>query len=134
MSLQVSRDLLEACAFRNCKKLVSVTFAQNSRLKSIGKCCFSGSPIKEIVIPSSIESISRTAFHGCHHMRKISISKPKNCLKSSVKANEYIIYGLMSVGIDGNTCKLIITRNYHITLTLVNFPPQIINNIKPPYK
>ena len=57
-------------AFRCCKFLATVTFAEGSQLKSIGALAFSGTtqahPIfKEIQIPDSVETISTNAFYCC---------------------------------------------------------------------
>lgn len=54
-------------AFRCCKFLATVTFAEGSQLKSIGVSAFSGTNpahprFKEIQIPNSVETISTNAF------------------------------------------------------------------------
>ena len=51
--------------FSNCTKLKTVEFAENSKLKSIGKGAFQGcDALKEIIIPSSVEIIADYAFEG----------------------------------------------------------------------
>ena len=62
-------DLLvkEICdfAFYNCTSLVSVTFAENSRLERIGDNAFYNcTSLASIVIPNSVISISDHALHG----------------------------------------------------------------------
>lgn len=39
----------------------------------IGKMAFKGQPIKEIIIPSSIESIGEKAFFGCKELISVVI-------------------------------------------------------------
>lgn len=65
-------------AFRCCKFLATVTFAEDSQLKSIGRHAFSGTdsahPIfKEIQIPYSVETISTNAFHNCQDLESITL-------------------------------------------------------------
>ena len=65
-------------AFRCCKSLATVTFAENSHLKSIGALAFSGTdqahPIfKEIQIPDSVETISTNAFYCCQDLESITL-------------------------------------------------------------
>lgn len=65
-------------AFRCCKFLATVTFAEGSQLKSIGVSAFSGTdsahPIfKEIQIPYSVETISTNAFHNCQDLESITL-------------------------------------------------------------
>lgn len=65
-------------AFRCCKFLATVTFAEGSQLKSIGVSAFSGTdsahPIfKEIQIPDSVETISTNAFHNCQDLESITL-------------------------------------------------------------
>ena len=50
-------------AFQNCTKLTSVSFGQNSQLKSIGNSVFDGcSSLQTIIIPSLVSNIGQNAF------------------------------------------------------------------------
>lgn len=65
-------------AFRCCKSLATVTFAEDSHLKSIGDSAFSGTDpahprFKEIQIPDSVERIGTNAFHNCQDLESITL-------------------------------------------------------------
>ena len=56
---------LGADAFRGCGGLRCVTFAEDSRLRTIGERCFQGSGIREVSVPKRAETIGRDAFRYC---------------------------------------------------------------------
>lgn len=65
-------------AFRCCKSLATVTFAEDSHLKSIERSAFSGTDpahprFKEIQIPDSVETIGTNAFHNCQDLESITL-------------------------------------------------------------
>lgn len=61
-------------AFANCKTLVEVKFAPDSKLKRIGNGAFSGcSNLTTCPIPDKVKTIGRHAFDGCKSLRKIAI-------------------------------------------------------------
>ena len=75
-------------AFRCCKFLATVTFAEGSQLKSIGVSAFSGTdsahPIfKEIQIPDSVETIGTNAFHNCQDLESITLPASLETIESS---------------------------------------------------
>ena len=75
-------------AFRFCKFLATVTFAEDSQLKSIGLGAFSGTdsahPIfKEIQIPDSVETIGTNAFHNCQDLESITLPASLETIESS---------------------------------------------------
>lgn len=75
-------------AFRCCKSLATVTFAEGSHLKSIGVSAFSGTdsahPIfKEIKIPDSVETIGTNAFHNCQDLESITLPASLETIESS---------------------------------------------------
>lgn len=75
-------------AFRCCKFLATVTFAEGSQLKSIGVSAFSGTepahPIfKEIQIPDSVETIGINAFHNCQDLESITLPASLETIESS---------------------------------------------------
>lgn len=75
-------------AFRCCKFLATVTFAEGSQLKSIGVSAFSGTtpahPIfTEIQIPDSVETIGTNAFHNCQDLESITLPASLKTIESS---------------------------------------------------
>ena len=65
-------------AFIYCDALTTVTFAENSQLKSIGSNAFWGSEhlyprFKEIKIPDSVETIGNGAFRHCQNLERITL-------------------------------------------------------------
>lgn len=63
-------------AFSDCTSLVSVTFAQNSRLSSIGENAFSGcSALAKIEIPASVVSIGTAAFYECTVLSEVKFGE-----------------------------------------------------------
>ena len=65
-------------AFRFCKFLATVTFAEDSQLKSIGLGAFYGTEqaypkFKEIKIPDSVEAIGNSAFYYCQNLERIAL-------------------------------------------------------------
>lgn len=75
-------------AFRCCKSLATVTFAEGSHLKSIGVSAFSGTDsahprFKEIQIPDSVETIGTNAFHNCQDLESITLPASLETIESS---------------------------------------------------
>lgn len=75
-------------AFRCCKFLATVTFAEGSQLKSIGVSAFSGTtpahPIfTEIQIPASVETIGTNAFYNCQDLESITLPASLKTIESS---------------------------------------------------
>lgn len=65
-------------AFRCCKFLATVTFAEDSQLKSIERAAFYGTEhayprFKEIKIPDSVETIGSGAFRYCQNLERIAL-------------------------------------------------------------
>ena len=65
-------------AFIYCDALTTVTFAENSQLKSIERGAFWGSEhvhprFKEIKIPDSVETIGNGAFYECRDLERIAL-------------------------------------------------------------
>ncbi len=65
---------VEFSAFRNCKKLTSVTFSQS--LETIGESAFFGcTSLKEISLPSSVNYVGYDAFSNCDSLAKIKVDE-----------------------------------------------------------
>lgn len=65
-------------AFSYCNALTTVTFAEGSQLKSIGRAAFYGTEhayprFKEIQIPDSVETIGNGAFYDCRDLERITL-------------------------------------------------------------
>ena len=76
-------------AFRCCKFLATVTFAEGSQLKSIGVSAFSGTNpahprFKEIQIPNSVETIGTNAFQNCQDLESITLPASLKTIQSYV--------------------------------------------------
>jgi hypothetical protein len=60
--------------FDNCVKLESITFSENTALKSIGMFAFTYCrALKNIEIPDSVLSIDEVAFYGCDALTRVNI-------------------------------------------------------------
>ena len=75
-------------AFIYCDALTTVTFAENSQLKSIERAAFWGSEqvyprFKEIKIPDSVETIGNGAFYDCRDLERITLPSALQKLSNS---------------------------------------------------
>ena len=72
-AVRVSASVVElgAGAFRDCKGLRSVIFAEGSQLKTIRKHCFQCSGLEGIVIPSGVTELQKYAFCDCGKLRRV---------------------------------------------------------------
>ena len=75
-------------AFIYCDALTTVTFAENSQLKSIERAAFWGSEqvyprFKEIKIPDSVETIGNGAFYDCRDLERIALPSALQKLSNS---------------------------------------------------
>ena len=74
-------------AFIYCDALTTVTFAEGSQLKSIGRAAFYGTEhvhprFKEIKIPDSVETIGNGAFYECRDLERIALPSALQTLSS----------------------------------------------------
>lgn len=75
-------------AFNYCNALTTVTFAEGSQLKSIGRAAFYGTEhahprFKEIKIPDSVETIGNGAFYDCRDLERITLPSTLQKLSNS---------------------------------------------------
>lgn len=75
-------------AFSYCNALTTVTFAEDSQLKSIGGSAFWGTEhahprFKEIQIPDSVETIGNAAFRYCQDLERITLPSTLQKLSNS---------------------------------------------------
>lgn len=74
-------------AFNRCNALTTVTFAEGSQLKSIGRAAFYGTEhayprFKEIKIPDSVETIGNGAFYDCQDLESITLPASLETIES----------------------------------------------------
>ena len=79
-------------AFNRCNALTTVTFAENSQLKSIGGSAFYGTEhayprFKEIKIPDSVETIGTNAFYDCQNLERIALPSALQTLSNGTFYN-----------------------------------------------
>ena len=74
------RALPDKC-FEFCERLSAVSFAEGSRVKSLGKCCFKMCHIDKIVIPDSCLCIGEKCFDGCVNLCTVDISERSELVK-----------------------------------------------------
>lgn len=80
---------ISASAFSSCNSLVSVTFAADSQLQSIGDNAFSMcEALESIIIPASVTSIGSYAFKDCSHLASITVAQG-NAAYQSIDGNLY---------------------------------------------
>lgn len=70
-----SLEVIKKAAFQNCECLQKVVFPVDSRLRIIEKNAFSGSSIKSIKIPLSVQRIGKDAFFPCSSLLIIEIDE-----------------------------------------------------------
>jgi hypothetical protein len=63
--------ICEFC-FSDCKSLASITFETGSRLSRLEKSAFSGSGLRSIHFPASIEVICEFCFSDCTALTSVS--------------------------------------------------------------
>lgn len=51
-----------------------ITFAEGSRLETIGYCAFAGAKITELTLPSTVRRLEGSAFAGCDLLTKVTLN------------------------------------------------------------
>lgn len=62
-------------AFKNCKKLKTVTIGKN--VTQIGNESFRGTSVAKITIPSKVTKIGKKAFYGCKKLKTVTIKSSR---------------------------------------------------------
>lgn len=63
-------------AFYSCTSLQSITFAEGSKLATVGECAFMGcTALTEVDLPASVQTIERAAFFGCEALVSVTINE-----------------------------------------------------------
>ena len=74
VSIPASVTLIDIFAFSRCSNLSSVTFAENSQLKTIQSCAFEYcTSLTSIAIPDGVTFIGDNVFDRCSNLESISI-------------------------------------------------------------
>lgn len=66
---------ISSYSFKECQRLNSIIFPDNSELLSIGKESFYMSSIAHISIPDQVTKISKSTFALCRNLKKVTFSK-----------------------------------------------------------
>lgn len=78
IEIPASVEKILGYAFRNCDKLESITFEENSKLTSLGTYAFSGTAIRKITLPESLTTLgtsvtaSSYAFQDCKNLSSVT--------------------------------------------------------------
>lgn len=74
VTIPASVEVIHEMAFYNASNLEKVTFAPNSKLKTIGEQAFEGcTALKEIELPNSLDSLGKSAFTWCEALKKVKM-------------------------------------------------------------
>lgn len=75
-------------AFKDCKQLSQVDFANDSELQEIEENAFISTSIKKISIPSNVKKICERGFGYCEQLKKIIV--PKNSELREIESDAFI--------------------------------------------
>jgi len=76
ITLPSTVEIIRDYAFTHCTDLISVKFAENSKLSQIGCFAFMGCfNLKSITIPNGVAQIYSETFFGCHNLTSITIGE-----------------------------------------------------------
>lgn len=102
--IPVSVTAIEREAFRNCKGLKRVTFAEGSILEKLGSWCFYEAGIEKIVIPKGVEEIQERAFQWCTNLREVVLER--GSMLKTIRENTFIgCSSLATIGLpEGLNC------------------------------
>lgn len=84
VSIPTSVREIKANAFRNCRNLKYVTFAENGKLEKIEAESFYNAGIEKIFIPKTVTEIRENAFRQCESLKEV-LFEERNSLKKNVR-------------------------------------------------
>ena len=87
LTIPASVTSIPANAFYGCTSLVSVTFAEDSNLESIGNYAFYNTVLTSITIPSGVTSIGTSAFASCDYL--VSVTFAEGSKLESIGSNAF---------------------------------------------
>lgn len=82
----INNDMLIKCTPNGCKKIAIPT-----GIKTIGKDCFTGTDVEEVILPKGIERIEPCAFANCTELKKINFPETLNVIKDRVFLNCHLL-------------------------------------------
>lgn len=82
----INKDMLIKCTPNGCKKIAIPT-----GIKTIGKDCFTGTDVEEVILPEGIERIEPCAFANCTELKKINFPKTLNVIKDRAFLNCHLL-------------------------------------------
>lgn len=82
----INNDMLIKCTPNGCKKIAIPT-----GIKTIGKDCFTGTDVEEVILPEGIERIEPCAFANCTELKKINFPETLNVIKDRVFLNCHLL-------------------------------------------
>lgn len=82
----INNDILIKCTPNGCKKIAIPT-----GIKTIGKDCFTGTDVEEVILPEGIERIEPCAFANCTELKKINFPETLNVIKDRVFLNCHLL-------------------------------------------
>lgn len=71
VEIPASVETIESDAFNNCSKLMDVTFAEGSKLTTIGSWTFYNTSLISITLPAKLKSIGNYAFYNCNKLSTV---------------------------------------------------------------
>lgn len=82
----INNDILIKYTPNGCKKIAIPT-----GIKTIGKDCFTGTDVEEVILPEGIERIEPCAFANCTELKKINFPETLNVIKDRVFLNCHLL-------------------------------------------
>ena len=82
----INNDMLIKCTPNGCKKIAIPT-----GIKTIGKDCFTGTDVEEVILPEGIERIEPCAFANCTELKKINFPETLNVIKDRAFLNCHLL-------------------------------------------
>ena len=87
ITIPASVETIGNSVFNDCINLETVTFAENSSLKSLGNNVFGNTKISSIVLPASVNTLDVGAFGSCANLSSIVVEEGNTTFTSANGAN-----------------------------------------------
>lgn len=92
-NIQIIKDQ----AFKDCSKLMTVTFEKGSRLKTIEYAAFQACNMHSIEIPASVDTIGNSAFKDCKALTTVTFASVSQL--KTIESAAFMMCGLKSIAI-----------------------------------
>ena len=93
INIPASITTIGYCAFYNCSPLSSVTFSENSNLKTIGGKAFYKTALTSFFVPASVEEIEASIFSDCYKLSSVTFKRVPIGEKQIVGYSKYMFVG-----------------------------------------